>query len=141
MAGFSKIYIIGGSGGFLGSDGVNPIILQILVGSSDGQWLEAKYFDSKFKSLAGITNVIPRKSVNDENILEGLLIFAPWLFFEDCSLMKNLENHFEKLKRKNIDLFKDVPSFWDELIEQAVPVFENINLFSANIVDLRPERF
>ena len=48
MAGFSKIYIIGGSGGFLGSDGVNPIIVQILVGRSDGEWLEVNYFDSKY---------------------------------------------------------------------------------------------
>ena len=71
MAGFSKIYIIGGSGGFLGSDGVNPIIVQILVGRSDGEWLEVNYLDSKYDSLCGIKKIIPRKPVDDDTILEG----------------------------------------------------------------------
>lgn len=29
MAGYSKIFCIGGEGGYLGSDGINPILFQI----------------------------------------------------------------------------------------------------------------
>jgi hypothetical protein len=141
MAGFSKIYIIGGSGGFLGSDGVNPIIVQILVGRSDGEWLEVNYLDPKYDSLCGIKKIIPRKAVDDDTILEGLLIFTPWLFIEKCDLMINLKNYFKKLGRKNINLHKDVPSFWDDLLIQAEPIFKEIKLFSADIKDLRPEKF
>lgn len=45
MAGYSKIYCIGGEGGFLGADGMNPIDFQILVGDADRQWLEVRYFN------------------------------------------------------------------------------------------------
>ena len=141
MAGFSKIYIIGGSGGFLGSDGVNPIIVQILVGGSDGEWLEVNYLDSKYDSLCGIKKIIPRKTVNDDTILEGLLVFTPWLFSEKCDLMNNLKDYFKKLGRKNINLHKDAPSFWDDLLIQAEPIFRETKLFSADIKDLRPEKF
>lgn len=45
MAGFSKIYCVGGLGGFQGADGVNPILFQILVGDASRQWLQVHYFD------------------------------------------------------------------------------------------------
>ena len=45
MAGFSKIYCIGGEGGFLGSDGINPIALQIWQGEGNRMWFEVHYFD------------------------------------------------------------------------------------------------
>ena len=44
MAGYSKIYCIGGEGGFIGVDGINPIDIQILVSDVHRQWLEVHYF-------------------------------------------------------------------------------------------------
>ena len=43
MAGYSRIYCIGGLGGFGGADGINPILLQIWVGDASRQWFEAHY--------------------------------------------------------------------------------------------------
>ena len=51
MAGFSKIYCVGGLGGFQGADGVNPIFFRILVGNSDRQWLQVHYFDQTIKPI------------------------------------------------------------------------------------------
>ncbi len=45
MAGYSRLYAVGGLGGFMGADGVNPIEFLILVGDADRQWLEPHYFD------------------------------------------------------------------------------------------------
>jgi hypothetical protein len=45
MAGYSKLYCVGGLGGYLGADGINPILFQILIGNADRQWLEVHYFD------------------------------------------------------------------------------------------------
>ena len=45
MAGYSKLYVVGGLGGFNGYDGVNPIEFLVLVGDADRQWLEPHYFD------------------------------------------------------------------------------------------------
>ena len=141
MAGFIKIYMVGGSGGFLGSDGINPISLQILIGTSNREWLEAKYFDKNFSSLSGITHMVPKSPTNDENIIDGLIIFAPQLFEESCDLLKDAQMHFDKLGKKRIDMSKDQPTFWDDLVSQAKPRFENLKLYRANIEDLRPESF
>ncbi len=41
MAGITRIFSIGGGGGFGGSDGVNPIYAQIWQGEGNRQWFEA----------------------------------------------------------------------------------------------------
>ncbi len=43
MAGFSKIYAIGGQGGYMGADGVNPMEMPLMVGDASRQWLEQRY--------------------------------------------------------------------------------------------------
>ena len=141
MAGFYKIYMVGGSGGFLGADGINPIAFQILVGTADREWLEPKYFDETFKSISGITHMVPLGPTNDENIIEGLIIFAPQLFMKNCDLIKDAFKYFDKLGKKRIDMGKDQPDFWDDLVDQAQSIFQNIKLYSAEINDLRPESF
>ena len=141
MAGFYKLYMVGGSGGFLGADGINPIGLQILVGTSSREWLEANYFDKKLNSISGITHMVPKSPTSDENIIDGLIIFAPQLFEESCDLLKDAHMYFDKLGKKRIDMSKHEPAFWNDLVIQAKPKFENLKLFRANIEDLRPESF
>ena len=141
MAGFYKIYMIGGSGGFLGADGINPIGFQILVGTSDREWLEPKYFDDRFKSISGITHMVPLRPTNDENIIDGIIIFAPQLFMKNCDLLKDAFKYFADLGKKRIDMSEDQPEFWGELVNQAQPAFQKIKLYSADIKDLRPESF
>ena len=141
MAGFYKIYMVGGSGGFLGTDGINPIALQILIGTSSREWLEPNYFDKQFSSISGITHMVPKSPTNDENIIDGLIIFAPQLFEKNCDLLKDAYVHFDKLGKKTIDMSEDQPAFWNDLVSQAKPTFENFKLYRANIEDLRPESF
>jgi len=141
MAGFYKIYLVGGSGGFLGFDGINPIFFQILIGTADREWLEPKYFDEKFSSMSNITHMVPQGPINDENIIDGLIIFAPQLFEESCDLLKEAHSYFDELGKKKIDMSVHQPKFWNELIIQAKPTFENLKLYKANIEDLRPESF
>ena len=59
MAGFFKIYVIGGPGGFRGSDGVNPIYFQILVGTSSRQWWEPHYFMEEIKPMGKLRVIVP----------------------------------------------------------------------------------
>jgi len=141
MAGFYKIYMVGGSGGFLGADGINPIAFQILIGTSSREWLEPNYFDKEFNSISGITHMIPKGPINDDNIIDGLIIFAPQLFEESCDLLKDAHMHFDKLGKKRIDMSEDQPAFWNDLVSQAKSRFDNLKLYRANIEDLRPESF
>ena len=141
MAGFNKIYMVGGSGGFLGADGINPIAFQILIGNSSREWLEPKYFDKKFNSISGITHIVPFNPTDDENIIDGIIIF-PQLFEEKCStIKKGTCLFFDKLGKTRIDMSEDQPDFWNDLIIQAKPTFKNLKLYKANIEDLRPESF
>ena len=54
MAGISRIYCIGGSGGFMGSDGVSPIYAQIWQGDGNRQWFEARYFEEGFGPMGKV---------------------------------------------------------------------------------------
>ena len=59
MAGYSKFYVVGGEGGFMGSDGVNPIEILILVGDAGRQWLEPHYFDASIRPIGRIQLIVP----------------------------------------------------------------------------------
>lgn len=66
MAGYSKLYVVGGLGGFMGADGVNPIDFLVLVGDADRQWFEPHYFDRS------LSNSLMDAIIN----YEGCLCFA-----------------------------------------------------------------
>jgi hypothetical protein len=61
MGGFSKLFVVGEPGGFQGADGVNPIHFIILIGNSDRQWLEVKYFDPMTVPSGNIRTIIPER--------------------------------------------------------------------------------
>ncbi|MDP2778376.1 MAG: hypothetical protein Q8O48_12110, partial [Anaerolineales bacterium] len=71
MAGYSKLYCVGGLGGYLGADGINPILLQILVGDADRQWLEPRYFDKRIKPLGGIRVIVPEAHNHPHSLLDA----------------------------------------------------------------------
>lgn len=59
MAGFSRLYVIGGSGGFMGAGGINPIELFVLVGDGSRQWLEPQYVDKTIEAIGRVRVIIP----------------------------------------------------------------------------------
>ena len=135
MAGFKKVYIFGGSGGFMGADGVNPIAMQIWVGVSDGKWFEAHYFDKSIKPISGIKSMIPKKSDEYFNLLESTIIFAP-IFYEKCKTLAIVKSHFKRLSKKRIIMNTDEPEVWDDMTNEAQPIFDKLNIFQANIIGI-----
>jgi hypothetical protein len=91
MAGYSKLYVIGGLGGFQGADGVNPIDLQILVGDADRQWLEARYFDKRLKPLGKVRAIIPAAPNDPEALLDAAIAFYP-KHFATCPSLHAIES-------------------------------------------------
>lgn len=59
MAGYSKLYVVGGLGGFMGADGVNPIEFLVLIGDADRQWLEPHYFDVSIRPIGRLRVIVP----------------------------------------------------------------------------------
>jgi len=134
MAGFSKMYCIGGSGGFMGSDGVNPIYLQILVGDADRQWLEALYNDEGIKPLGKIKTIVPSGPDHPNALIDACIAFFPEPF-QDCPAFAEVQAQAEEMTRLDFDSQPSrIPSGWDMLREQAVEIFKGLGIYEADLM-------
>jgi len=138
MAGFRRLYCIGGLGGFLGSDGINPIALQILVGDADRQWLEAHYFDESIKPIGKIKSIIPEGPDHPTMIKDACIAFAP-IFFKECPSLSVVENQLKTCAKLDFDLkLQDIPTEWLSLRKEAEPYFKALNIFEAKLKQIKP---
>ncbi|HEX7377046.1 MAG TPA: hypothetical protein VF278_08035 [Pirellulales bacterium] len=137
MAGFSKLYAIGGLGGFQGYDGINPIELQILVGDADRQWLEPYYVNRKIRPLGSLRAIVPQGPDHPNALLDACLAFYP-KHFDGCSTIMTVASKLQGTTKLDFDADpKAVPEEWDLLRKEAEPLFEALNIFEA---ELRPMR-
>ena len=131
MAGFSKLYVIGGLGGFQGADGVNPILMQIWVGDSDRQWLEPHYIDASIKPLGAIKTLIPKGPDDPYSLLDACIAFFP-KHFKRCPSLAEAALLLEDATRLDFDLDKtNIPVIWGTLREEARPYFHRLHIFEA----------
>jgi hypothetical protein len=137
MAGYSKLYVVGGLGGILGADGVNPIAFQILVGDADRQWLEAHYFDPEIKPLGQIRSIIPAGPDYPDALLDACIAFFPQ-HFASCRSMAEVKSTLKEAKALDFHLGRrDIPYAWGELREEARPLFRKLNIWKADLVPLQ----
>ena len=131
MAGFSKLYVIGGLGGFQGADGVNPILMQIWVGDGGGQWLEPHYIDCSIKPLGAIKTLVPEGPDDPRSLLDACIAFFP-KHFEQCPSLAEAAFLLEDATRLDFDLDKpNIPVIWRKLREEAQPYFNQLHIFEA----------
>lgn len=131
MAGFSKLYVIGGLGGFQGADGVNPIQMQIWVGDGNRQWLEPHYVDSSIKPLGAVQVFVPAKPDDPDTLLDACIAFYPQ-HFEQCPSLKQAAILLENVTHLDFDLGKkDIGSIWPRLRKEARPYFKQLHIFEA----------
>ena len=142
MAGYGAIYCIGGQGGFKGSDGINPIDLQILVGHGNRMWLEPRYFNSKISSIGNIDTVIPEGPADPYMLIDATIAFAPKLFYK-CKSLKRVSRILKYHDRLNFDNPREIPSEWMFLREEALPFFEKLYIYQAqlNLLDLKSKKY
>ncbi len=137
MAGFYKIFCVGEPGGFMGADGITPILFQILVGTSDREWLEPHYFDKSVKPLGQIRVIVPEKPNSPNALIDACLAFYP-KHFESCPSMSRVKEEAESLKRLDFHLgVKEIPESWSKLRSEAQSSFESLNIWEAELVPLK----
>lgn len=136
MSGYSKIYCIGGEGGFMGSDGMNPIDFQILVGDGNRQWLEVKYFNSNIRPMGRVRVIIPKgpDPIYKDALLDACLAFFPEYFQKSLSLTKVVEA-VGNAKRLDFDADGE-PDGWAELREEARLLFGQLIIYKAELIPL-----
>ena len=131
LAGFSKLYVIGGLGGFQGADGVNPIVMQIWVGDADRQWLEPHYVDRSIKPLGAIKTIVPERPDDPSSLLDACIAFFP-KHFEQCPSLAEAASLLDDVTRLEFDQGNTaILAIWPKLREEAKPYFKRLHIFEA----------
>ena len=137
MAGYSRLYVVGGLGGFQGADGVNPISFQILVGDADRQWLEAHYFDASIKPLGDVRIIVPAGPDHPDALLDASIAFFPQQF-RACPSLVAVEAELRGVKRLDFDSGRGIPAASGALREEARPLFGELHIWRADLVPYTP---
>src|SRR3954451_21376636 len=133
MAGYSRLYCLGGLGGFGGSDGINPIGCQIWVGDADRQWWEVHYFDESLSPLGEISVIVPAGPDHPNALIDSCLAFVPDLF-GNCPSMADVRREAAGLSRLDFDRKpKEIPAGWDRLRGEGRPKVKTLNIFEAEL--------
>jgi hypothetical protein len=136
MAGFRRLYCIGGLGGFQGADGLNPIEFQILIGQGDRFWLESMYHNNKIKPIGSIKIIVPTQEDHSYALIDACIAFAP-KYFTQCPSLQKVSELLKDHKRLDLDLGQDkIPESWYVLRKEAIPIFEELNIFQGNLLEL-----
>jgi hypothetical protein len=137
VAGDSRLYVVGGLGGFQGADGVNPIAFQILVGEGNRQWLEAHYFDPEIKPLGKVRTIIPAGPDHPDALLDACIAFFPQ-HFVSCRSLPGVRSKLNETETLDFDLGRgDIPYTCGDLREEARPLFRKLNIWKAELVPLQ----
>ena len=131
MAGISKIYCIGGEGGFLGEDGANPIALQIWVGDADRQWLEVRYFDRRIKPIGNVTVIVPNGPDDPNSLIDACIAFLPD-YFSGCEHLPKVREGLTGANRIDFDVDGE-PNGWGALRREARGAFRKLKIWEAEL--------
>lgn len=130
MAGFSKVYFIGGAG----PDGLSKPYVQLMQGEADRQWFEASYADDTMKPMGSICTMVPASPDHPRALLDAVIAFLPQLF-EHCPSFSRVSAEVACVTLLDFHLERGVPAEWSQLRDEALPTFRKLNIFQA---DLRP---
>lgn len=136
MAGYGSLYVVGGTGGFMGSDGVNPIYFLILVGHGSSMWLEAHYFDPSIEPIGKLTVIIPERPDTSEEdlLLDAVLAFGPSYFASRCPSLTTVTQKLKNTKCLDFNAApEDVPAEWYALREEARPLLRKMNIWRGDL--------
>ncbi len=137
MAGFSRLYEVGGLGGFMGADGVNPIEFLILVGDASRQWLEPHYFNKAIRPIGRIRVIVPEGPDHPNALLDACIAFCP-RYFKSCPSLVKVEEALQGATRLDVDADpQGIPESWHKLREEARPVFATMNIWQADLVPIQ----
>lgn len=133
MAGYSKLFVIGGKGGSAGADGVNPIELLILVGDADRQWLEPHYVDTSIRPIGKLRIIVPAAPDQADSLLDAIIAFYPRRFSQ-CPSLREVESALGNAERLDFNASPQaIPAAWFRLREEARPYFAKMRIWRANL--------
>ena len=136
MAGFHKIYLVGGVGGFMGADGVNPIEYLLAVGASDRMWFEV--LDHRPRKRVGVVKVTVPAGPDDPNALIDAVLAFDLGRFVDCPSFGAVSDQLAGADRLDFDRGINIPEGWAQLREEARPIFDQMGIWEGELREVRP---
>ena len=133
----SKIYCIGAEGGFMGSDGLREIHLQILVTDSDQQALVAYHLDRHIRPMGRVKVIIPGGPDHPDALIDTCLAFYP-KYFASCQSLTQVAEALTNATRIDFDL-DGAPTGWAQLREEARPLFRELVIYEAVLNKISPQ--
>ena len=133
----SKIYCIGAEGGFMGSDGLREIHLQILVTDSDRQALVAYHLDRRIRPMGRVKVIIPAGPDHLDALIDACLTFFPE-YFESCPSLVQVAEGLANATRIDFHLDGE-PTGWAQLREEARPLFKEMIIYEAVLNKISPD--
>lgn len=133
MAGVSKLFVVGDPGGYMGSDGVNPIHFFVLVGDGDRQWLEPHYVDTAIIPIGQVRSLIPAEPNHADALLDACIAFGP-RYFTACPSLAEVRVALQSTER--LDFHQGaaaIPRAWARLREEARPLFAAMSIWQADL--------
>jgi hypothetical protein len=134
MAGY-KLYVVGGAGGFMGADGVNPIDYILAVGTSDRMWFEVR--DYRPRTQIGAVQVTVPAGPNDANALIDAVLAFDLGRFADCPSFADVRDQLQGVERLDFDRGLNIPTAWAKLREEARPIFARMGIWEADLREVR----
>lgn len=134
MAGIFKMYVVGGSGGYMGSDGVNPVEFMILVGIGSRMWMEPSYHNRALAPLGKVRTIIPERPDSPDAVLDACLAFAPE-YFAACPSLAKVRSEIGDAEQLDFDGGTErVAPSWRALRDEARAEFARIGVWEAELV-------
>jgi hypothetical protein len=130
----------------MGADGLARPFFQIMVGDADRQWLEPVYDPesqmraeeegsmSRPRPIGDVKALVPIGPDDPIAVLDAAIAFFP-AFFAACPTLPHVEAQLSGVTRLDFNIGRSVPSEWDQLRIEALPLFRELGIFEA---DLRP---
>ena len=131
MAGFYKLFVVGGAGGFMGSDGVNPVEFIILEGGGNRMWFEARHF-RPHNRVSRVRAMVPAGARDPNALIDAVLAFDLGRF-ADCPSFAAVREQLEGVDRLDFDQDINIPAAWPALREEARPIFERMCIWEADL--------
>jgi hypothetical protein len=135
MAGFHKLYVVGGEGGFMGADGVNPIDYILAVGTSDRMWFEVRDFRPR-QRIAAVQATVPAGPDDPNALVDAVLAFDLGRF-ADCPSFAEVRDQRDGVERLDFDRGLNIPPAWAKLREEARPIFTRMGIWEADLREVR----